>query len=78
MEDFLKGIASELTHGMRRNSVWRYVRYDCTQLLAAEILIASDLVEWGLACVRPQEGRVGQCLGSTTGDPGSVFPLHHP
>lgn len=77
MEVFLKGVASELTHGMRRNNVWRCVRYDCIQLLAAAILTTGDVARWGLTRVR-QEGGVGRCLGCTTGDPGSVFPLHHP
>lgn len=48
MEDFLKGVASELTYGMRRNNVWRCVREDCIQLLAAEILTTGHLTRGGL------------------------------
>lgn len=55
MEVFLKGVASELTHGMRKNNVWRCVRYDCIQLLAAAILTTGDVARWGLTRVR-QEG----------------------
>lgn len=66
MEDFLKGVASELTHGMRRDSVWRCVGCDCVQLLAAEILTTGHLTRGGvLVSVNEKGGWDDVPLGTT-------------